>query len=193
MSVKSDKPNRPGEGSCRKNYVALGSIERRPGPDAPFHGPANTGAQLRMAPPDLVKNRHWPQARRALQQGHHLAVPNRCQRIAPPAAARRFLLRRQSPILFDAIGSRGAEPGFGRGNGRRLGLAETHIQPHLTVGDVAAGQAAVPHQREEPASYPTGRDRQKTWPLQGPARRQIRASGRATPSLRHASGDTFSS
>ncbi|HZC96838.1 MAG TPA: hypothetical protein VE267_12045, partial [Bradyrhizobium sp.] len=68
--------------------------------------------------------------------------------IAPSAAARRFLLRRQSPILFDAIRSRGAEPGFGRGNGRRLGLAETHVKPHLTVGDVAAGQAAVPHQRE---------------------------------------------
>jgi hypothetical protein len=25
----------------------------------PFQGPANPGAQLRMAPPDLVKNRHW--------------------------------------------------------------------------------------------------------------------------------------
>jgi hypothetical protein len=29
--------------------------------------------------------------------------------------------------LFDAIGGRGTEPGFGRGNSRRLGLAETHI------------------------------------------------------------------
>src|SRR3954452_2889505 len=36
--------------------VPLGSIERPPGPDAPFQSPANTGAQLRMAPPDLVKN-----------------------------------------------------------------------------------------------------------------------------------------
>src|ERR1700736_2417940 len=41
-------------------------------------------------------------------------------------------------------------------------LAETHIQPHLAIGDVAAGEAGVPHRREEPASYPADRDRQKT-------------------------------
>jgi len=35
---------------------------------------------------------------------------------------------------------------------------------------VAPGQAAVPHRREEPASYPAGRDRQKTRPLAGPRR-----------------------
>src|SRR5215470_6090168 len=33
----------------------------------------------------------------------------------------------------------------------------------------------------------------KHGPLRGPAGRRIRNSGRATPSLRHASGDTFSS
>jgi hypothetical protein len=38
----------------------------------------------------------------------------------------------------------------------------------LAIGDVAPGQAAVPHRREEPASYPAGRDRQKTRPLEGP-------------------------
>src|SRR5205814_6697921 len=37
-------------------------------------------------------------------------------------------------------------------------------------GDVAAGQAAVPHRREEPASYPADRDRQKTRPLARPRR-----------------------
>jgi hypothetical protein len=108
-------------------------------------------------------------------------------------AARRSLLRRQPRILFDTIGGGGAEPGFGRGNGRRLGLAETHIQPHLAVGDVAAGQAAVPHRGEEPASYRPTATARKHDPLRGPAGRQIRNSGRATPSLRRASGDTPSS
>src|ERR1700730_16515840 len=59
-------------------------------------------------------------------------------------------------------------------------------QPHLTVGDVAAGQAAVPHRREEPASYPVDRDRHKTRPLAGPRRSpdsQLR-SGYAFPSSR---------
>jgi hypothetical protein len=35
---------------------------------------------------------------------------------------------------------------------------------------VAAGQGAVPHQREEPVSYPAGRDRQPTRLFQGPRR-----------------------
>jgi hypothetical protein len=105
-----------------------------------------------MAAPDLVENGHRPQAWSALQQRHYRAVPNLRQRIATSAAARRFLLRRQPWILFNAIGGGGAEPGLGCGNGRRLGLAETHVQPHLASGDVAAGQAAVPHRREEPAS-----------------------------------------
>src|ERR1700751_5278701 len=95
---------------------------------------ANTGVDLRMATPDLVEYAPRPQAGGALQQRHYLAVPNLTQRIAPSAAARRSLLRRQPRILFDAIGGGGAEPGFGRGNGQRLGLAESHIQPHLAVG-----------------------------------------------------------
>src|SRR5216684_3836918 len=123
-----------------------------------------------MAAPDLVENGDRPQARDAFEQRHYLAIPNRCQRILPPAPARRSLLRREPGVLLNAIGGRGAEPGFGRGNGRRLGLAETHVQPRLAIGDVAPGQAAVPHRREEPASYPAGRDRQKTPPLAGPRR-----------------------
>src|SRR5205085_2450047 len=85
-------------------------------------------SQLRdfgMAAPDLVENSDRPQARNALEQRHHLAIPNRCQRILPPAPARRSLLRTEPGVLLNAIGGRGAEPGFGRGNGRRLGLAET--------------------------------------------------------------------
>src|SRR5271154_3205759 len=75
----------------------------------------------------------------------------------PPATTRRFLLRRQPRVLLDAIGGGGAESGLGRGNDRRLRLTETHEQPHLAIGDVATGQGAVPHRREEPASYPAGR------------------------------------
>src|SRR6202040_4470833 len=137
--------------------VLLGPVQCPPGTDAPLQGAANTDADLGMATPDLVENGHRPQAWGGLQQRHYLAVPNLRQRIAPSAAARRSLLRRQPRILFDTIGGRGAEPGFGRGNSRRLGLAETHVQPHLAVGDVAAGQAAVPHGVKNP--LPNGRPR----------------------------------
>src|ERR1700675_898870 len=146
-----------------------------------------------MAAPDLVENGDRPQARSALEQRHHLAVPNRSQRVTPPAVARRFLLRREPGVLLDAIGGGGAEPGLGRGNDRRLRLTETHEQPRLAIGDVATGHGAVPHRHEEPASYPVDHDRQTTRPFQGRAVRRIRNVSRATPSRRHASGDTFSS
>src|SRR6516164_9551379 len=180
-------------GLLPEDNVLLDPVQRPPGTDAPLQRATNTAADLGMAAPDLVENRHRPQAWGALQQRHDLAVPNLSQRIATAAATRRFLLRRQPRIMFDTISGGGAEPGFGRGNGRRLGSAETHIQPHLAVGDVAAGQAAVPHRREEPASYRPTATARKRDPLRGPAGRQIRNSGRATPSLRHASGDTSSS
>ena len=106
--------------------VALGPVERSPAADASLQRPADTDADLGMATSDLIKNGHRSQAWGALQQRHHLAVPNRRQWIGPSTATRRFLLRRQSQILFDAIRGGGAEPGLGRGNGRRLGLAETH-------------------------------------------------------------------
>ena len=173
--------------------VLLGTVERPPGADAPLQRAPDTGADLGIPPSDLVENGDRPQARGALEQGHHLAVPNRGQRVLSAAAARRSLLRREPGVLFDAIGGGGAEPGLGRGNARRLSLAETHEKPRLAIGDVAAGQGAVPHQREEPASYPVGRNRQPTRPFQGRAVRRIRNVSRATPSRRHASGDTFSS
>ena len=173
--------------------VPLGPVEGPPGAGAPLQCAADAGADLTMAAPDLVENGDRPQTRGAVQQGHHLAVPNHSQRVVSPATTRCFPLRREPGILLDAIGSGGAEPGLGRGNASRFALAETHKQPHLAIGDVATGQGAVPHRREEPASYPAGRDRQTTRPFQGRAVRRIRNVSRATPSCRHASGDTFSS
>src|SRR2546423_5164823 len=100
--------------------VLLGPVQRPPGADATLQRAADTGADLGMAAPDLVENSDRPQARNALEQRHYyLAIPNRCQRILPPAPARRSLLRREPEVLLNAIGGRGAEPGFGGGNGRR--------------------------------------------------------------------------
>jgi hypothetical protein len=72
--------------------VLLGAVQRPPGTDAPLQRAADTGADLGMAAPDLVENGHRSQARGALQHRHHLAVPDRSQRIVPSTATRRFLL-----------------------------------------------------------------------------------------------------
>jgi hypothetical protein len=75
-----------------ENDVALGAVESPPAADAPLQGTPDTDADLGMAAPDLVENGYRSQARGALQQRHHLAVPDRSQRIVPSTATRRFLL-----------------------------------------------------------------------------------------------------
>ena len=104
--------------------VLLGPVQCPPGTDAPLQRAPNTDADLGMATPDLVENGHRPKAWSALQQRHYLAVPNLSERVATSAATRRFLLRRQPWILFDAIGGGGTEPCLGRGNSRRVGLGK---------------------------------------------------------------------
>src|ERR1700731_1483790 len=72
--------------------VPLGPVERPPAADAPLQGTADTDADLGMAASDLVKNGDLPQARGALQQRHHVPLPDRSQWIVPSTATRRFLL-----------------------------------------------------------------------------------------------------
>src|SRR5439155_8905733 len=87
----------------------------------------------------------------------------------------------------------GADTSIGRAQAMQLDSQDTHIKTHMAVSYVAAGQTAGPHWREEPASYRPTAIARKHGPERGRAGRQIRNSGRATPSLRHASGHTSSS
>jgi hypothetical protein len=90
--VKSDSPKRPGECFLSEDDVALGTVEDSPGANAPLQGAADAAPDLGMAALDLFEHDDRPQARNALQQRNHLAVPYRGQRIRPTAAARRLLL-----------------------------------------------------------------------------------------------------
>src|ERR1700692_2050738 len=56
--------------------VLFGTVPRPPGADAPLQRAPDAGADLGVAAADLVKNGDRPQARGALEQRHHLAVPN---------------------------------------------------------------------------------------------------------------------
>src|ERR1700733_3993557 len=106
--------------------VLLGAVECPPRADATFQRAPDTGADLGMAPPDLVEDGHRPQPGNALEQRYHFAVPNRCQRVTTTTLARCFPVRRQPRVLFDAIRGGDAEPGFGRSDDRRLSLTATH-------------------------------------------------------------------
>src|SRR5712691_5078355 len=91
MSVKSDSPSRPGGCSCRKMMSCSAPFSAR-GANATLQRAPDAGTDIGMAAADLVENGDRPQARGALEQGHHLAVPNRGQGVRPAAIARHFLL-----------------------------------------------------------------------------------------------------
>jgi hypothetical protein len=57
----------------------------------------------------------------------------------------RPVLVREARIILDPVAGRRAEAGFGGSNGSVVGLSGTHVQPHLVVGDVEAGQGLIPH------------------------------------------------
>jgi hypothetical protein len=102
-----------------------------------------------MAPSNLFEHRNSPDAGSRLQDRHNLAVPNRGQWVRPPSATGRFLLRGEPRIILDPIAGSLAEAGLGGSNGGFLGMSVSHVQPHLVVGDVKAGQYLIPQFRDE--------------------------------------------
>ena len=72
-------------------------------------------------------------------------APNTGKRVGPAPATRCLLPGWQARIILDPVAGRRAEAGFGGSNGSLVGLSVTHVQPHLVVGDVEAGQGLIPH------------------------------------------------
>jgi hypothetical protein len=99
--------------------------------------------------PAAISGRRRPNARSRLQDRHNLAVPNIGQWVRPPPATRGFLLRWQPRIILNPIAGCPAEAGLGGSNGGILGVSVSHVQPHLVVGDVKAGQCLIPQFRDE--------------------------------------------
>ena len=102
-----------------------------------------------MAPKHLVQYGYRPDAGSGLKQRHDLGVQDCGQGIGPATPAKGLLLRWQSPVLFDAIASGGAEPGARSRLGRPLLESVLHVEPHLMVVDVSAGHAASLRYMEE--------------------------------------------
>ena len=94
-------------------------------------------------------------------------------------------------IGIDAETGGATDASLGGGNGRFVGFSDTHVQPHLVVGDVEAGQMLIPQLlrriRTLPQTCPTARrilkERRRVWP----------ALGRAPPFLRHTTHGVVSS
>ena len=120
--------------------VLVGAVDGAPGADAALERAPYSGAEFGMAPADLFEDPDRAQARRRLEHRHDLLVPDPGQRIGTAARARLGLLRGQHRIGRQAIARGGADPCLGGGDRRRVGDTQAHEHPHLTIGDVAAGQ-----------------------------------------------------
>ena len=181
ISVKSDKPMRPGSCTWRKTTSRSSPWTARQPRMRRSSVRRTLGRQLRMAPHQLLEHRHWPHARCRLQQRHHFGVEDLGQRIRPASLAWRLLLRRQPRVLLEAIGRGDAEPGTGGRLRRPFGQSELHVEPHLVVVDVSSGHGQA-LENEIPAPYPIHRDYRRG-PNGGPLRR---ARGREGSGLRPA-------
>src|ERR1700692_2457465 len=114
-----------------KDHILLGAGEGSPTAHSPFQRAPNAGANLRMAPPDLVEHRNSPNDGSRLQDRHDLAVPHLGQRVRPPPATRRFLMRGQPRIILDAVAGCPAEARLGSSNGGLFAMAGSHLTPSL--------------------------------------------------------------
>jgi len=124
----------------RRNRAAVARTgcgeDRSDAPDA--------GADLGVASPQLFENCNGADAGGRLQHRDDLAIPNIGKRVGPAPATRRFLPGWQARIILDPVAGRRAETGFGGSYGSVVGLSVTHVQPHLVVGYVEAGQGLIP-------------------------------------------------
>jgi hypothetical protein len=98
-----------------KNHVLVGPMQRLPSADAALQGAADTLGQLGMAAAHLLEEGNRPQSRHRDQHRLDLGLPDRRQRIGPPATTRHDLLRRRSGITIQPAAGAGAEPGPGGG------------------------------------------------------------------------------
>lgn len=137
-----------------EDHVLLGSVQRPTRIDAPLQRAADVAIEPGMAPAQLVKHTDDDaDAGRAFEDRHDLGVPVGLQRIGSPTAAWRLLLRRQSGVFLNPAGSRNGEPRLGRGGLGGKCWSVTHVQPHLVVGDVEAGQVLIPRSRDESTAW----------------------------------------
>ena len=73
-----------------------------------------------------------------------LAIEERGEGIRAATVPHRRLVGRQPAILLEAISRGRADRCLRRRHRRRVCLSELHVEPHLVIGDMAAGQWSDP-------------------------------------------------
>ncbi len=100
-----------------ENDLPVLAMPRTPCPDAPLHGPPDTGREIRMPAKHLLEYGDRPQPGRRLEKRDDLGVENLCQRVWSASFAGLGLLGRQFAFFDQAISRCPAYAGFGGRHG----------------------------------------------------------------------------
>ena len=148
---------------------------------------------MRMATLHLFEDRDRSETWRRLQHRDHFRVEEVREGIRPAASSHLIYGGRRPMILFEAIG-RGETDRCLRGRDRRaVCLSERHVEPHLVIGDMAAGQWVDPSMRRSIHGAGRSRSHDDRGPRESfvASRCGAGTSGRASPSLRHQPRNDF--
>ena len=107
-----------------------------------------------MPTTQFLEDGDWPQSRRGLQHDDDLSLPDIGERIGASTPTRRQLLRGKPGILVEPISGGGTEAGLDAGHASRVRISILHEEPHLTIGDMGAGQKDRSSPREKPTLHP---------------------------------------
>ena len=127
-----------------EDHLLFGTVQRALRTNAPFHCPPHAAGKLRMSPLHLLEDRHTAKIGCRLQHRHDVAVEKRGERIRTAPTPDFLPGRRRPVVVFEAIRGGRADRCLRRRNRRRLCLSELHVEPHLVIGDMAAGQWTDP-------------------------------------------------
>lgn len=143
-----------------EDHLAFGAMQGAPTANAPLQRASDTGPEFGMTPDHLLVDCDGPQSRRRGQHRYDLLLENGRERVGATSFARLRLRRWQAWVVLNAVSGRRAHGCLGGSRRDRLGLTELHEEPHLMVGDMAAGHEAFPENGKS-LRYPVGRDHQR--------------------------------
>ncbi len=138
------QPGAPGFMRLAEDDILLFAMKCPPGADPALQGAADAGAEIGMAPDDLLEDRDRAQAGRGLEHRHDLGLEHRSERVWTPAGAGCLAHRWQARVPGDPMPGRPAHRRLGGGHRHGVGLTELHEKPHLVIGHVAAGHGSPP-------------------------------------------------
>ncbi len=173
--------------ALREHDVLIGAVHGAPAAHAALQRPPHARPQVGVTAQQFLEDRHCAQLRRALQQRDDVLGEDAVQWIGTAAAPDRRFLGRQPGVGLDAVGAGGADRRLGGGHRRLVVGTQTHVVPHVVVGQMSARHGCslwgdspqhpyqTPGRLRSPAVKPRAPPRGSDCGPETPSRRQSRS------------------